>query len=122
MASKRKTPTDPLFDQVVFAPDRDSIPGTRVVVSWDESDEPDYVKSVDEVALRKVRLSRRGKDHGVWAELDLTASGVDPLRAGLDTALAKDRWKAAQPIVLPGLLQEIPEAERAAGLALGLRL
>ena len=122
MASKRKAAPVPLFDQVVFAPDRDRVPGTRVVLSFDAEDEKDYLKSIDEIATRKAKLQRRGQDHGAWAELDLRSSGIDPLQHDIDPAQAKERWQAARPLVMPGVLAEVSAEECAAGLALGERL
>ena len=104
MSGKRKEPPVPLFDSVVFAPDRDRIPGARPVISWDEEDEAPYLKAIEEVATRRVQMRRRGHAHGAWAELDLTASGVDPLRHPTPLDVARERWKAARPQVLPGWL------------------
>ncbi len=136
MSGKRKQPPVPLFDSVVFAPDRDSIPGARPVISWDEEDEAPYLKAIEEVATRRAKLSRRGHDHGAWAELDLSASGVDPLRRATPLELARERWQAARPQVLPNWLgaygievnsedatQPNPaQAEASAGLQLGYAL
>lgn len=119
MAGKRKAPTAPLFDQIVFAPDREHVPGARRVVSFDEEDEPDYLKAIDEAAVDKRPLLRRGHDHGAWAELDLSASGVDPLRQTVDLEGWRARWDLSRPILLRGILEEIPESEVQRGLEIG---
>lgn len=122
MSPKRKAPPVPLFDQIVFAPDRERVPGARHVVSWDAGDDADYLAAIDAVATRKVELRRRGHDHGAWAELDLTASGVDPRREPLTNEAARERWETDRPILLPGLLTDVAEACAADGVALGERL
>lgn len=122
MSPKRKAPPVSLFDQIVFAPDRERVPGALHVVSWDEGDDADYLTSIDAVATRKVELRRRGSDHGAWAELDLTASGVDPRREPLTPELARERWDADRPVLLPGILADVAESCAAEGVALGERL
>jgi hypothetical protein len=122
MASRRKDTPAPLFDEIVFSPDREMVPGSRRVVSFDQQDEEDYLKAIEEVASLKVQLRRRDHDHGAWAELDLTASGINPLRHAPDPALLAERWNAARPILLPGLFADIPTEIGDEGLALGARL
>ncbi|MFT7670298.1 MAG: hypothetical protein ACI8X5_003006 [Planctomycetota bacterium] len=118
MASKRKQPPAPLFDQIVFAPDREAVPGARRVISWDEEDEAPYLKAIEEVATMRATLTRRDHHHGSWAELDLSSFGVDPLRMGAESTLLKERWQAARPILLPGLFADFPEEEAQVGLAM----
>jgi len=122
MSPKRKAPPVPLFDQIVFAPDRERVPGARHVVSWDEGDDADYLAAIEAVATRKVELRRRGQEHGAWAELDLSASGVDPRREPLSPEDARERWETDRPILLPGILTDLAEACADEGVALGERL
>lgn len=123
MSAKRKAPPASLFDQIVFAPDRERIPGARPVVSFEEEDEPEFVKAVEEFACQRAELLRRGHDHGAWAELDLTPLGLaDPRQQALEPALARQRWESARPILLPRFVAELPAGEVEAGLALGRQL
>ncbi len=118
--SNKKKPEvrSPLFDELVFAPDRDQVPGARVVLSFDEGDDEDYLASIHATSVREVRLERRGLAHGSWAELDLQASGVDPRKLGADRELRRTRWDEARPCLLPGLAQAIAETVGAEGLEL----
>jgi hypothetical protein len=123
MSARRQEPVAPLFDQIVFAADRERIPGARPVVSFDEQDEPDYLAALEATACARASLVRRGREHGSWAELDLSRSGLpDPRRQRLDHAPARERWANARPILLPRLLAELPAQELEAGLELGRRL
>jgi hypothetical protein len=119
----RQPPPEPsLFDEIVFAPDRERIPGALPVVSWDPEDEPAYLAAVEAVATRRIELRRRGHDHGAWAELDLSASGLDPRRRPLASAEAEARWGADRPLLLPGLASGVAAEAGEPGLALGARL
>ena len=123
MPPKRPDPAPSLFDEIVFAPDRERIPGARPVVSFSEEDEPDFLAALEAYARDRAVLQRRGHDHGAWAELDLAPSGLgDPRREELDPELARERWSAARPILLPRCVAELPAAEVEAGLGLGREL
>jgi hypothetical protein len=123
MSAKRKAPPASLFDQIVFAPDREHVPGARPVVSFEEEDEPEFLKAVEEFAVQRAVLTRRGREHGAWAELDLVPLGLpDPREQVLAPELAQERWEAARPLLLPRLLTEVPAGEIEAGLALGRQL
>ncbi|MEM9803127.1 MAG: hypothetical protein AAGA20_22605 [Planctomycetota bacterium] len=84
------------------APDRDRCPGARPVVSVDEDDDPAYVAEINARCVAAPRLVRRGVFHGNWAELHDAFAFVprDPL------AVLRDRFDAAQPIVLHDALAD----------------
>jgi len=122
MAAQKKRPSTSLFDEIVFASDRERIPGARPIVSWDSDDEPDYLAAIEEFAGERIELRRRGHEHGSWAELDLTSSGVLSPSADLRGADLVERWQASRPILFPGVLGEVPAEELEAGLDLGQSL
>ncbi len=119
---RQPAPEPSLFDEIVFAPDRERVPGALPVVSCDPGDDPAYLAAIGAVETRRVELRRRGRDHGSWAELDLSASGIDPRREILTPELARERWEAARPLLLPGIVTDVAEACGPEGLALGERL
>ena len=117
-SKKKAAARSPLFDELVFAPDRDQVPGARTVLSFDEGDDEEFLASVRGVSVREVSLRRRGHAHGSWAELDLGASGVDPRRLGADAGLRAARWREARPCLLPGIAAELATLAGPAGLEL----
>lgn len=87
------------------------MPFARPVVSWTDRDESAYLASIESCALASIRLERRGRDHGDWAELDPTRT---PVRARFPAIGSRaheracaERWHAARPIVLPGVVGEL---------------
>ena len=121
LSPRKPPPESPLFDEIVFAPDRERIPGALPVVSCGEGDEPAYLEAITAVETRRVELSRRGVDHGTWAELDLSASGL-AARPPLDEGVARLRWEADRPLLLHGVARGVAAAAGASGLELGRRL
>lgn len=98
-----------LFDEILFAPDRDRCPGATPIVSWRPDDERDFLAQVERHARSRIELVRRGVHHGRWAELDSRRLEPPiPGRRKLE-AILNVRWLDARPIVLPGLLSsELP--------------
>ena len=90
-----------LFRDLLRAPDRDRIPGATPVLSYHEDENESFEKELNEHAISRVDLSRRGVWHGRWAEVDvkgvLEAEDEQDLRA---------RWRASQPFVLRGVLKD----------------
>jgi len=120
---RKPKPSVPLFDQLLFAPDRERVPGAWPVVSVDaELDEPEFLATVEEHERRRLRLVRRGREHGSWAELDLRASGIDPRGRPAQGEERRERWEAARPIVLPGAFEDRARECGSAGLELGRAL
>ncbi len=103
-----------LLSEILLAPDRDRMAFARPVVSWTDRDEDAYLAAIEACALASIRLERRGRDHGDWAELDPARLPVPwpaaPERGSraFDLACA-ERWHAARPIVLPGIAGELLE-------------
>lgn len=90
---------DPLFDELLHAPDRDYCPGTNPVLSWREDDDAGYLDALERVGIGFYELERRGVWHGRWAELE--GSKLYPPGPG-GARLRKEllgRWHAAKPIV-----------------------
>ena len=124
-------PSD-LFEAILAAPDRDTCPGTRPIVSLHEEDEGGYARDVRAQAGEYFELRRRGVWHGTLVEL--AEPQRDPHGFPIEAQLAQ-RWHAAKPIVLPQALtrlhlleEEIAERRRlpaklteAGGLARFLR-
>lgn len=110
-------PQGQLFE-LLNAPDRDRCPGARPVVSVDEGDDPAFLEEVDAHCVAAPTLTRRGRFHGNWAELDDSLAFVprDPL------AVLGERFGEARPIVLHDALPDdvlvpAPTAERREGLS-----
>ena len=89
-----------LFDELLGAPDRDLCPGARPVLSVGPDDEPDYLANLEEHEETRVVLERRGRYHGEWSVL---AERSDRATVPLTVRLHQ-RWHAARPIVLRGLV------------------
>lgn len=95
-----------LFEELLFAADRDHCPGARPVLSVSEHDERAYLDAVDACATSQVTLTRRGVWHGQWVELDpervprRAAQRATPLDTPADEGALRQRWYAARPIVL----------------------
>lgn len=104
----RRRPRGPsLFEGLVFAPDRDRIPGARPVVSFAPDDDADFLRELDATARARFELSRRGVPHGSWAELDLARLGIPARQPRADAATLRRRWNEARPLVLPGIATEV---------------
>jgi len=114
--TRRKSPTSAgppgdLLRAILTDQDRDPMPFAHPIVSWTDRDEDDYLASIEACALASIRLERRGRDHGDWAELD---PALTPVRARWPErgtrafqTLAAERWHAARPIVLRGIAGEL---------------
>ena len=99
-----------LFEEILFAPDRDQAPGVRPVLSFSEQDDPDYLAAIEARTRTTVELWRRGLWHGAWAELE-RESDRDPIE--IDFPTLSQRWHAARPLVLHGVAAEaLPNFER----------
>jgi len=85
---------DSLLRQLLEARDRDAVPGAQPIVSFHESDDPEFLAELDALGAEAVELERRGVWHGRLALLTRLA----PHQASRP-ALAQ-RWADAQPIVL----------------------
>ena len=92
-----------LLAELLGAPDRDHCPGQLPVVSWREDDETEFLAALESRARERVRLVRRGIEHGHLAELD-EGDAPDPLGMPVDAVLAQ-RWHTARPIVLRDLVE-----------------
>lgn len=90
-----------LLRELLEAPDRDASPGARPLLAYREGDERTYLDAVDAHATRRVRLVRRGSDHGEVAELEESCAPRDPFPL---EARLQQRWHEAKPIVLRGLV------------------
>ncbi len=112
----------PLFDELIFAPDREQVPGAKLLLSYDEADDPEFLAAIEGCATSRVSLKRRGFDHGQWAELDLAASGVDVTRLLEDEDLLARRWAAGQPVLFPAALAPSADDEVRSSMALFERL
>ena len=99
-----------LLAELLTAPDRDRSPGALPVIALGADEDPAFLSIVEGVALRIVELERRGVWHGEWAELDpneIPGQDDDP---GDPRTEWGSRWRAARPILLPGLVD--PEVAR----------
>jgi hypothetical protein len=90
-----------LLSEIVGAPDRDDLPGGVGVVSVADGDEPEFLAEVGARQRERVRLVRRGIEHGDWAELDV--EGLVP-EVPADLHAWRQRWADARPILLRGQL------------------
>jgi hypothetical protein len=92
-----------LFEEILYAPDRDRCPGARPVVSWRPNDDREFLARLEQHARRRYELERRGVHHGHWAELDPRAVLPTPPGRRKLEAILNVRWLDARPVVLPGL-------------------
>lgn len=104
------TPVD-LLRAILAAPDRDPMPFARPVVSWTDRDEDAYLAGIEACAVASIRLERRGREHGDWAELDPARTPVRTRVPARGTrsfqSLCAERWHAARPIVLRGIAGDL---------------
>lgn len=106
--------TNDLLAEILRDPTRDRLSSANPVVSWTDRDEDSYLAAIEACALASIRLERRGRDHGDWAELDPARTPVRDARPERDSPAARrtraERWHAARPIVLPGIAGELLDA------------
>jgi hypothetical protein len=119
--SNRRNKRSPLFDQLIFAADRQQTAGAQPLVSYDEDDDQEFLQALERYATTRISLKRRGVNHGSWAELDLSASGIDLGGNTTPESLHAD-WRAARPILFPGAVGPIPSEESQRALALYTQL
>jgi hypothetical protein len=94
-----------LFDAILGAADRDAAPGVRPLVSFRPDDEPAFLAEVQRRARVRLRVERRGVDHGELAELHPVGL-VPPLpHRKKREAIWSSRWMAAEPVLVPELLE-----------------
>lgn len=90
-----------LLNELVGAPDRDDLPGGLGVVSVSDGDDPEFLEDVAARQRERVRLVRRGIEHGEWAELE-TAGLAPEVAEGMHAW--RQRWADARPVLLRGQL------------------
>lgn len=107
VSADRRTAEPPpgLFRDVLLDPDRERIPEAAPVVSFREDDEPAFLQQVMRRALARVDLVRRGVWHGSVAALDPRGLLPPRPRRKRRFVIREQRWRAAQPIFLPGALE-----------------
>jgi hypothetical protein len=86
----------------VLDPEREHVPGARPVISVRADDDPEFLREVERRARRRVALRRRGVDHGTVVALDPAGLVGPRQRRRRREVIAEQRWRAAQPILLPG--------------------
>ena len=95
---------DPL-EELLHDPDRDAIEGAAPVIAYDpHGDGPEFLAAINERSTTRVRLMRRGRDHGHYAVLS------DDEQRPLDVKNALKRWRSARPSVLRAAFTEVTEA------------
>ena len=106
------------FRDILLAPDRDVIPGAWPTLSFSEDDDEDFLVPLRRRMVGRVELRRRGVEHGCLAVFEPLAQH-DPggLPAGLPAgkrrrALEQERWVAARPLMLAGMLARGVAGER----------
>ncbi|MBL8862608.1 MAG: hypothetical protein JNK02_11430 [Planctomycetes bacterium] len=121
--TRRATRTDhqgpsDLLAEILADPSRDALPFALPVVSWTDRDEDDYLAAIERAAVASIRLERRGREHGDWAELDpRLAPGTRRAPRPGTRAFARllaERWHASRPIVLPGIAADALEEQAVA--------
>ena len=91
-----------LFRDIVLAPDRESVPNARPVLSFADDDAPEFLDEIHKRSVEEYALVRRGVDHGRVAELEPEGLvGPRPRRRRRET-MEYERWIAASPIFLGG--------------------
>jgi hypothetical protein len=110
---------DTSLKDLLEAPERTPIEGARPVLAVDDEGDDDALRAaIDAAAVARVRLTRRGRDHGTWVEC---APELDPRCALPRPALRRRRWQEARPVVWRGVCagalarwrNELHDAERA---------
>jgi len=95
-------PSPGLFADVVLDPEREPAPDALPIVAVRDEDEPEFLREVERRERRRIRLRRRGVEHGTLSALDPGGLvGPRPRRRRREV-IAEQRWRAAQPIFLPG--------------------
>ncbi len=97
----RAEPREGLFRDIVLAPDREVTPDAAPLVAVGSGDDKAFRREVDQRAIERHVLRRRGVEHGTVAVLK--PEGLVPPRARRRRreALESERWVAARPIFLP---------------------
>ena len=91
---------DGIILDIVSSPDRNPCPGQRAICSLNGEEPAEELAAWEPHTHAKVRLQRRGIDHGDWLVLD--PSGWPPAPGPPLEAHLEQRWMEAQPIVLRG--------------------
>ena len=98
----RPSPPPPgLFRDVLLDPERERIPEALPMVSYGPDDDPEFLREIDRRARTRIHLRRRGIDHGSLAELGPEGLFPPRLRRKRREVQATQRWRAAQPVLLP---------------------
>lgn len=100
----RPSPPPPgLFRDVLLDPERERIPEAAPLVSYSAEDEETFLREIDRRARDRIHVRRRGINHGDLAQL--RPEGLLPPRPRRKRreVQATQRWRAAQPILLPGI-------------------
>lgn len=105
MPSRRRPRGPSLFEELVFAADRDRIPGARPLVSFGAQDEPEFLDELGRSTRARFELSRRGRYHGELAELDLRTLGLPERHPRVEGRELRARWQGSRPILLPGIAE-----------------
>ena len=96
--------TQDLLQELLDDPDRHNFDGAGQVIAYDpHQDEPAFLDSINADAAKKVRLIRRGIDHGHYALLEAKEGQADALED-----LTKS-WRSARPFVLRGRFESLIE-------------
>lgn len=92
-----------LLEDILSDPNRRSIPGASQVVSFREDDESEYLAQLEDLAITRVGLERRGAWHGRVAELDPERVAAVKLPRPSHVRL---RWREGRPFVLRRLFSD----------------
>ncbi len=108
-------PGEGMFRDIVLAPDRETIPDARPLVSYAADDDPTFLREIATRRVDEYALERRGIEHGRLAELHTEGLVGPRLRRRRREALESERWVAARPIFLGGVAQSVVDALPARG-------
>ena len=109
-------PKPGLFRDILLAPDRERFPGALPVVSFRDDDEEAFLTELERRSVARYVLSRRGVGHGSVAELRPDGLLPPRPRRRRREALQAERWCAASPLVLPGVVAGVCPGLAASGL------
>lgn len=111
MIPPRSSPASPaplsgFLATILGASDRDQRSGALPIVSVSEREEPRNLAQIETKRARSTQLSRRGRWHGEWAELEPSRLGLGPWSAEPSEKEMAARWLDARPIVLRGVARD----------------
>ncbi|MEM7305661.1 MAG: hypothetical protein AAF682_03270 [Planctomycetota bacterium] len=101
----KSPPPQGLFRDILLDPERERIPEAAPVVSLGEEDDPAFLSEIRRRQRARIELRRRGEPHGTLAALHPAGLLPPRPRRKRREVIRSQRWRAAQPVLLPGVAE-----------------